>query len=394
MSAAVRPRRTGARDPRLVLAFRVLLAVLIVVAVIIPFTNPPYIVGNVTRIFVATLPVLGLSLLTGFGGLTSIGHNALFGVGAYGTAILTTSYGWPWWLSAPFSMMLVFCAGLLVGFPSSRIKGVFLAVVTLALGAMFPAIVHRLAFLTGGNMGMRVERLRAPEWTGLMSDQWAYFVCLAVLLLCMLAQFRLTRGRFGRALMSIRDQETAAVALGVRVSRTKTLAFGVSAVFAGLGGSLFVLTQGIISSENLYVTLTGSIQFLAALLIGGAGSVLGPLIGTVLAERLPPMLADIDPVLAHVVYGALLIIVILLFKDGIAGALGRFAVWLTRRWDARRRPAPGSGDAPDREDATGREGAPDRADPTPSGSARPHRAEAEAAAQRSHPEPNEQRTKP
>lgn len=335
MSAANERRRAGARDPRLVLAFRILLIVLIVVALIIPFTNPPYIVGNVTRIFVATMPVLGLSLLTGFGGLTSIGHNALFGVGAYATAILATNYGWPWWLSIPFSILTVFVAGLLVGFPSSRIKGVFLAVVTLALGAMFPAIIHRLAFITDGNMGKRVDKLRAPAWTGLMSDQWSYLVCLAVLLLCMLALHRMTRGRFGRALMSIRDQETAAVALGVRVARTKTLAFGVSAIFAGLGGSLFVLTQGIISSENLYVTLMGSIQFLAALLIGGASSLLGPLIGTVLAERLPPLFAGIDPVLAHVIYGALLIVVILLFKDGIAGAIGRLSVRLLQKRDAR-----------------------------------------------------------
>ncbi len=336
MSAMREHKRSGSRDPRLVLAFRVLMVVLIVVALIIPFTNPPYVVGNVTRIFIATLPVLGLSLLTGFGGLTSIGHNALFGVGAYTTAILATTHGWPWWLSVPFSILTVFIAGLLVGFPSSRIKGVFLAVVTLALGAMFPAIIHRLGFITGGNMGMKVQRLRAPEWTGLMSDQWAYLVCLAVLLVCMLALHRLTRGRFGRALMSIRDQETAAVALGVRVAWTKTLAFGVSAIFAGLGGSLFVLTQGIISSENLYVTLMGSIQFLAALLIGGASSLLGPLIGTVLAERLPPLLSGVDPVLANVIYGALLIIVILLFRDGIAGALSRFSTWLLGRWDGRR----------------------------------------------------------
>lgn len=339
MSETKERRRTGAKDPRLVLAFKILIGVLIVIALIIPFTNPPYVVGNVTRIFVATLPVLGLSLLTGFGGLISIGHNALFGVGAYTTAILASDAGWPWWLALPFSIVTVFVAGLLIGFPSSRIKGVFLAVVTLALGAMFPAIIHRLGFITGGNMGKRVEKLRAPEWTGLMSDQWSYLVCLGALLVCMLALHGLTHGRFGRALMSIRDQETAAVALGVRVSLTKTLAFGTSAVFAGLGGALFVLTQGIISSENLYVTLMGSVQFLAALLIGGSSSILGPLVGTVLAERLPPLFESIDPVLAHVIYGGLLIAVILLFKDGIVGALGRFFVRLLHMWDEKRTPA-------------------------------------------------------
>ena len=338
MNARTAKSRTGRQDPRLRLAFRILVAVLLVIGVIIPFVNQPYVNGEFTRIFIATFPVLGLSLLTGFGGLTSIGHNALFGVGAYATAITTTQSGWPWWLSIPFSIVLVFIAGLLIGFPSSRIKGVFLAVVTLAIGAMFPSVIHRFSGLTGGETGMVVPKLHAPKWTGLASDQWYYFVCLAALIVCMLALHNLTHSRFGRSLMSIRDQETAAVAFGVRISRTKTLAFGLSAVFAGIGGSLFVLTQGIISSTNLYVTLNGAIQSLSALLIGGATSVLGPLIGSAIAERLPPLFANLDPVLANVMYGALLIVVILLCKDGISGGIARLTDRALRRWDRRKHP--------------------------------------------------------
>ncbi|MFI6906139.1 branched-chain amino acid ABC transporter permease [Nonomuraea sp. NPDC050394] len=317
-------------------AFRVLCVLLLVAAALIPFLNPPYVVQDYTRICVVALPAIGLSLLTGYGGLISLGQGAFFGIGAYTTAILVADHGWAWWATVPLALVLAFAAGMLVGTPALRIRGVYLAIITLVLGALFPSVVMRFGALTGGNQGKPLSAMAAPPWLPLAGDQFRYLVCLGALVIALVLTRNLTRGQAGRALVAMRDDETAAALMGVDVARTKLALFGISAALAGLAGSLFAATHGIVSSETAYVTLTGSIQFLAAIVIGGATTALGPLIGAAVTERLPDLLSDIDPVLAPAVYGALLVAVVLVMRDGLAGFAGRVFDSITRPKKERR----------------------------------------------------------
>ncbi|NYE21541.1 branched-chain amino acid ABC transporter permease [Microbacterium immunditiarum] len=303
--------------------FFVVCAVALVFAVTIPFTNLPFVVQNYTRVLIVALPAIGLSMLTGFGGVTSIGHSALFGIGAYTAAILVKDAGWEWYAAFPVAVVFATVGGLAISVPALRIKGLYLAIITMAIAAMFPSLILKLKDLTGGNLGKVLPRMPAPEWTGLASDQFGFFVALIVVIAAMVMAHNVAQGRSGLALVAMRDNETAAVAMGVDIARAKIGVFALSAAFTGAAGALFSVTQGVISSDTVYVTVGGSIEFLAALVVGGSTSILGPIIGAAIAERLPVMLSEADPVLAQVIYGAVLIIVVLVMRDGIAGAIGR-----------------------------------------------------------------------
>ncbi|WP_262286323.1 branched-chain amino acid ABC transporter permease [Micromonospora sp. MA102] len=313
-----------------------------VIAVVLPFTSPPYVVQNYTRVLIVALPAIGLNMLTGYAGLISLGQSAFFGLGAYVTAILAGDHGWAWWETTPLAMLLAFGAGMLVGVPSLRIKGIYLAVVTLVLAAFFPSIIMRFNHLTGGNQGKTLDVMEAPSWLPFESDQFGYFVCALILVVVMVLMHNLARSRAGRSLVALRDNQTAAAMMGVDRARTNIAIFGVSASLAGLAGSLFSATQGIVSSETAYLTLGGSIQFIAAMVLGGPTTVVGPLVGSAITERLPVVLSGIDPVLAQVIYGALLIVVVLLMRGGIGGVASRLLNRILRRYTSRRREsAPG-----------------------------------------------------
>jgi len=300
-----------------------LCAVALVYAVAVPFVNQPYIVQDYTLILLVALTATGLSLLTGFGGVTSIGHSAIFGLGAYATAILCADHNWQWWAALPVSVLLALAAGALIGIPALRIKGLYLAILTMGIAVLFPSLILKYGGLTGGDLGLPLPTMEPPAWTGLATDQFGYLVCLVALVLGMVLARNVARGRTGLALIAMRDNETAAIAMGVSIRRAKITVFALSACFAGVAGSLFAATQGIVSSSNSYVTLTGSIEFLAAMVIGGSTTVLGPVIGAAIAERVPVMLSSSNAQLAPFIYGAILIIVMLVMRDGIAGAVAR-----------------------------------------------------------------------
>ncbi|MBO9524129.1 MAG: branched-chain amino acid ABC transporter permease [Nocardioidaceae bacterium] len=303
----------------------------ILAAAVVPFLAPPYVVQNYTRVLIVALPTVGLNLLTGYGGVISLGQSVFFGLGAYVTAILVADHGWAWWQTLPLAVALPLAAGVLIGIPSLRIRGVYFAIVTLVLAAWFPNVIQRFNETTGGNQGKSLTVMQAPGWLGLAQDQYGYLVSLCFLLLVLLLLRNLARGRTGRALTAMRDNEVAAATQGVDVARTKIYVSGLSAAAAGLGGCLYAATQGIVSSETAYFTVVGAIEFLAAMVIGGAGTVLGPIVGALVTERLPVLLSDVDPQLAVAAYGVLLIVVVRVMPAGLVG----FATTLARRLTAR-----------------------------------------------------------
>jgi branched-chain amino acid transport system permease protein len=298
----------------------------------IPQYFPEFRTAQFTSVIAISIAVLGLGLLTGFNGQISVGHGAFFGTGAYTTAILTADHGWSHLWTIPVAMALCFLVGVLAGIPALRISGVYLALVTLALATLFPLILQKYRATTGGTQGLRVPDFEPPDWADLTEDQWAYYVILVFAVLAFLLVRNLIRSRVGRAIIAIRDGEIAAEVLGVNLALYKVLTFGISAMLAGLGGSLFVMNTAVLSRvDPAQYTITRSIEFLAALVIGGAASIFGPVLGALFIVFVPEWSSDVNAELSRVIFGGLLIGLMLVLPSGFVGGLRRLEGALLRR---------------------------------------------------------------
>jgi branched-chain amino acid transport system permease protein len=315
---------------------RVVLAVVVLVlaglVLYIPQYYPTFRVAQFTEAIAISIAVLGLGLLTGFNGQISVGHGAFFGVGAYTTAILTADHGWPHLATLPVSAVICFGVGALVGLPALRIRGLYLALVTLALATMFPLVLQKFNSLTGGSTGIGVPDFEAPEWTGLEDDQWAYYVLLAFAVVIFFLVRNLIRSRVGRAIISIRDNEVAAEVLGINLAFYKVVTFGISALLAGVAGSLSVMNTAVLDRvDPQQFTIVRSIEFLAALVIGGAATIFGPVLGALFIVFTPEYASDVSPELSQVIFGGLLIVLMLVLPSGFLGGLKRLEAWVLRR---------------------------------------------------------------
>jgi branched-chain amino acid transport system permease protein len=175
--------------------------------------------GQVTRVMIYAIAIAGLNIATGYTGLVSVGHSAFFGLGAYTTGVLVVVYQWQAEYTIPIAFVICFVVGLIVGLPALRIRGLYLAMVTLAFGVAFPEVIARFERLTGGAEGLTIRRrmLQPPSWTGFSlseKGQWLFWLSVVVLLLVMLVVHNIARGRYGLALMAARDNEIAAAASG------------------------------------------------------------------------------------------------------------------------------------------------------------------------------------
>jgi branched-chain amino acid transport system permease protein len=300
--------------------------------------------GELTDIAVLALAAVGLNLLIGFTGQISLGHAAFFGIGAYTLAILVTDHGWsPGW-TYPIAAVLCFVVGVLVGIPALRLKGLYLALVTLALAQLFPALVRKFEDFTGGSAGIDGLSYDAPAWTGLESgrqgrSEWLYWVALGTLALGYVLVRNLVKSRVGRAMIAVRDNPTAASVMGVNVAAVKTTVFGLSAALAGIAGCTFALRQTQTTPENVNFTILGSILFLVIMVVGGAGSLVGPILGAMVYYRvdqfsrelpdqtwLPNPVQDFlqgRPNLATLVFAVLLILLMFVAPFGLVGAAKR-----------------------------------------------------------------------
>jgi branched-chain amino acid transport system permease protein len=317
-------------NPGMLVAWVVVLAVLCFV----PFQFQAFRVEQFCSWMALAIAACGLNLLTGYNGQISVGHGALYGVGAYTTGILITRLDIPLLSATVASAVVCFVVGVVVGLPALRIKGLYLALVTLAVATLFPLMVEQFSSLTGGSGGMQITspqeyrgeirerpiRFESP-FGGLENDQWKYFIFLGITILCFVLSRNLIKSRVGRSLVAVRDNEIAAEVSGVPVARVKILTFGVSAALAGVGGSLFALDQAQIYPSSF--TIAVSIYFLVAVVVGGAASIVGPAIGAVfygffsdvVVQELPDR---VQPARA-VILGVLLIILMLVAPGGVVG---------------------------------------------------------------------------
>lgn len=302
---------------------------LLVVVAVLPFVSEEPRVVLFTQAAAYSVAVLGLNLVAGFSGQISLGHSAFMGVGAYTTAILVADHDWSFVSTIPVSAALCFAIGLVVGIPALRLQGLYLALATVGLAVLFPSAVNKFDSLTGGSNGKRIPRgarLLAPEWTGLDPREdahiWVYFLVVAIGGLCFLLTRNLVRSRVGRALIALRDNPIGAEVSGIHLARYKVLAFGVSALLAGVGGSLFMFTLTIATASNFSVLR--SIELVTAVVIGGLASLPGSVLGGLLVVFLPDWASEFsNGTLSGAIYGVLLIAIIAIHPAGVADLLRR-----------------------------------------------------------------------
>jgi branched-chain amino acid transport system permease protein len=297
--------------------------VLALVALWAPNELVPFRVFQFTMVMVYAVALLGLNLLVGHAGQISLGHGAFFAVGAYGTAIMMDRWDVPYLLTFPLAAALAFVIGLALGVPTTRLRGLYLALVTLAIAIFLVPLLKRFESVTGGSMGLTLEKPQPPAWSGLAEDQWLFYVVLAATALSFLVVYFLLRSRVGRALHAVRDNETAAEVMGVKPASYKRLAFAWSAMFAGAGGCLYTWTIGFVSPDSFSVNL--SITLLAGMVVGGLGSAWGPVLGGLFVMFVPSLSQDINKAAPGVIFGLLIIAVMYVAPTGLAGLAGRAA---------------------------------------------------------------------
>jgi branched-chain amino acid transport system permease protein len=307
-------------------------ALLLVLALGIPFLFGSYRVGQFTLVLAYAVAVLGLNLLVGYAGQISLGHGAFFALGAYTSAILIEKAGLPHLAVVPIAGAVCFAAGLLLGLPALRLRGLYLALVTLALAVAVPQLIKRFDGLTEGTQGINVPQPAAPGWVPLADDQFLYFLTLLFAVPMFVLAANLVRGRVGRAFVAIRENEIAAKAMGVDLAIFKTGAFAVSSMYAGVAGALYVFSIAFVAPESF--TLTLSFAFLAAVVVGGLATISGAIFGALFIEFVPVWAGDVNEALAGVIYGAVLIVFVYALRDGVAGLLRRIARMIGKRWRA------------------------------------------------------------
>ena len=315
---------------------RIVVGVLLSVAAIAaPFLYSPDINRLLSQALYLSIAAMGLNLLTGFNGQVSIGHGAFYGVGAFTTAILMIDHGWPFELTIPVAALLAAAVGVAVGVPALRVRGLYLALLTLGLAVIFPRVASKYVMGSGGVALLRPPRNEFNSLIdGLANDQWQYFECLLFAVILFVLAWNLVRSRIGRAMIAVRDQEIAAETVGVNLARVKVTSFAISAAYAGVAGSLSVMIDRAADGTNPILYFQLSIQFLVAVVIGGAATILGPAVGAfflIFLRRNTESLIEGKEVLAPAVFGAALILIVYVLPEGIVGGLHKLTARLTRR---------------------------------------------------------------
>jgi len=279
----------------------------------------PYTQYLVNLIMSYVVIAVGLNIVLGFAGQLSFAHSAFMGIGAYATALLMAELHFPLPLALPAAGLISAVVGLCVGLPAVRVRGLYLALVTIACLYFFSWVFVHWTSVTNGTNGMAVSSLTLLGWR-LDTDAQKFYPLLITMLLMMALASAIMRSRLGRALVMVRDAELAAQVCGINVMQTKALAFAISAFYAGVGGGMFAISISFIDPHSFGI-LQMVTQF-GMVLIGGLSSLAGAAIGAVLLTVLPELLREFRGA-EELLYGLLMIVFIIFMPDGIAGFLRR-----------------------------------------------------------------------
>ena len=347
-------------------------AALVVFLAVLPSFVSDYKAREYSYVAIYLIALLGLNILTGYTGQISLGHGAFMAIGGYTTAILMAGneqFGGPisggmkdlWTL--PLAGLAAGLVGLAFGLPALRLSGLYLALATFAIAVAMPSTVKRFEEWSGGGQGINLFGL--PERTGsnasvgadpnapatfdflgveITQNDWLYYTAWSIALVAFAVAWLILRGRTGRAFRAVRDSETAAVSSGVSLARYKTLAFGISAAYAGIAGGLFVLALDFVNPDYFPVTL--SILLLVGIVVGGLGGLSGLLFGAIfisyiqlwaqgkdLGSLLPDRIVEETqkPGGASIVYGVVLILLMFVLPNGVGGLFRRIGQFFSNR---------------------------------------------------------------
>ena len=321
--AELRLRHTKAEWARLALVFLALL--------VAPYILTVYWLGIANSILIAVIGAVGLNILVGFTGQISLGQGGFLAVGAYSSAILSTRAGLPVPLAVILAVLLTAVIGALFGLPALRLKGLYLAIATLASQEIIMFVVRRWGFLTEDKGYIEVPRLNLFGWQierETFEVQW-YWLLLPITILSVMAARNLFRTALGRSFMAVRDQDIAAEAIGVNITRAKVTAFAVSSGFVGLSGALSAYYTETVTWERF--TLDVSVLYLAMIIVGGLGSIAGSVYGAIFMMLLPALLTEIGgtvgnavpflseqlPAIKNAVFGLAIIVFLLVEPRGL-----------------------------------------------------------------------------
>lgn len=317
--------------PLLLLGFIVAVGV----GIALPFTNSDFVTYQLTLAMSWAVAMLGLNILTGYNGQFSVGHSAFFAVGAYAAAIFIEHFGWSPYLAIAGAAVCSFIFGFLFGLPALRLEGLYLALATFGLAVATPQLLKFDAFehWTGGVQGIFVPKPE-PLIAGLSPDQSLYFVALVIMISLMVITWCILHSRSGRAMMAIRDNPIAARTMGINLPMVKTITFGISAMFAGIGGSLYTYSSEFVSPDafNFFI----AVYILVGSVIGGIVSIPGAVIGGLFIVFMPHVAEGVSNTYAWVpppwaMFGVFLILVIYFVPFGVWGAVERGLAWTKRR---------------------------------------------------------------
>lgn len=259
-------------------------------ALLLPvFVDNRYILDVATSVLIYMILALGLDIVAGHAGLLDLGYSAFFAIGAYCTGILTTSFNWSFWATIPVALMLAAISGVVIGWPTLRLRSDYLAIVTLGFGEIVRVSALNLA-VTGGPQG--IFGIPRPTLFGYRINQPRdfYYLLLALVVLTVIAVSRLAHSRIGRALAFVREDEAAASAVGINPVAIKLTAYMAGALLGGLAGSFYAVKMSAIASETF--TFVQSVMILLAVVLGGMSSLPGVMIGAALIVILPEALRD------------------------------------------------------------------------------------------------------
>jgi branched-chain amino acid transport system permease protein len=270
---------------------------------------------QIAEVAVEVTAVAGLTVLTGLSGQISLGHGAFMAIGGYTTAILIVHHGWTDWTTIPAAGLVAGIAGLLFGIPALRLSGLYLALATFALAVSMPSIIKKWESQTGGSSGLLLPTFH--------TNRWYYAVTWITAGILFVLGWLLLQTKFSRAWRAIRDSEIAASSLGINMALYKTLAFGVSAFYAGIAGALLVILSFGANPGSFPVQL--SIYLVVGLAVAGLGSLVGVLAGAAFVEYVQVYAPSIknSPGVPTVAFGVALVLVMFVLPGGLAGLLRR-----------------------------------------------------------------------
>ena len=267
------------------IARKAIAGISVLLVVVLPLACGEYELSQLNLIFIAVVGALGLNILVGYTGQISIGHGAFMSVGAYTAANLAVRLGLPFWVTLPAGGLMAALIGAIVGVPSLRIKGLYLAITTLAAQLIIEWTINHVPWVSGGTQSTIQVGPPSVFGTPLTSAWQMYLFLMFFVIIAMVGTQNLIRSRIGRAFIAIRDQDIAAEIIGINIFHYKLWAFAISSFYAGVTGVLYTYYLGIANYEQFQLDV--SINFLAMVIIGGLGSTLGPVFGAIFVTLLP-----------------------------------------------------------------------------------------------------------